>query len=66
MSQMLMAIFVAYSTSGVTSGKKFRRELKMAAILKMSKYQTQLQFDIRNEKIVPNNARKNIFMVMTS
>ena len=38
MSQMLMAIFVAYSTSGVTSGKKFRRELKMAAILKMSKY----------------------------
>ena len=34
MSQMLMAIFVAYSTSG----KKFRRELKMAAILKMSKY----------------------------
>ena len=38
MSQMFMAIFVAYSTSGVTSGKKFRRELKMAAILEMSKY----------------------------
>ena len=38
MSQMFMAIIVAYSTSGVTSGKKFRRELKMAAILKMSKY----------------------------
>ena len=35
---MLMVIFVAYSTSGVNSGKKFRRELKMAAILKMSKY----------------------------
>ena len=35
---MIMAIFVAYSTSGDTSGKKFRRELKMAAILKMSKY----------------------------
>ena len=35
MSQMLMPIVVAYSTSGVTSGKKFRRELKMAAILKM-------------------------------
>ena len=66
MSQMLMAIFVAYSTSGVTSGKKFRRELKMAAILKMSKYSIQLQFDIRNEKIVPNYARKMIFMVMTS
>ena len=38
MSQMLVAIFVGYSTSGVTAGKKFRRELKMAAILKMSKY----------------------------
>ena len=38
MSQMLMAIFVAYSNSGVTSGKKIRRELQMAAILKMSKY----------------------------
>ena len=37
MSQMLMAIFVAYSTSGVTSGKKFRRELKMAVILKIVK-----------------------------
>ena len=38
MSQMLMAIFVAYSHSGVTSGKKIRHKLKMAAILKMSKY----------------------------
>ena len=35
---MLMTIFVAYSTSDVTSGKKFRRELKMAAILKIPKY----------------------------
>ena len=33
-----MAILIAYSNSGVTSGKKFRRYLKMAAILKMSKY----------------------------
>ena len=32
---MLMVTSVAYSTSGVTSGKKIRRELKMAAILKM-------------------------------
>ena len=35
MSQMLMAFFVAYSTSGVTSGKKIRSELKMVVILKM-------------------------------
>ena len=34
--------------------------------LKMSKYKTQLQFDISNAKIIPNYARKNIFIVMTS
>ena len=33
-SEMLMAIFLVYSTSGITSGKKVCRELKMAAILK--------------------------------
>ena len=34
-SEMLMAIFLVYSTSGITSGKKVCRELKMAAILKI-------------------------------
>ena len=38
MSQMLMAIFLIYLTSGTTSGKKVCRELKMAAILKILKY----------------------------
>ena len=39
MSEMLMAIFLVYSTSGITSGKKKRVVgLKMAAILKISKY----------------------------
>ena len=38
MSEMLMAIFLVYSTSGITSGKKNCRELKMAAILKILKY----------------------------
>ena len=38
MSQMLMAIFLVYSTSGITLGKKVCRELKMAAILKILKY----------------------------
>ena len=33
----------------------------MAAILKILKYQTQLQFDLRYEKIVPNYATKSIF-----
>ena len=38
MSEMLMTIFLVYSTSGTTSGKKVCRELKMAAILKMFNY----------------------------
>ena len=38
MSEMLMAIFLAYSTSGITSRKKNFCELKMAAILKILKY----------------------------
>ena len=66
MSEMLMAIFLVYSTSGITSGKKVCRELKMAAILKILKYQTQLQFDLRYEKIIPNYAKKIIFMMMAS
>ena len=66
MSKMLMAIFLVYSPSGIASDKKVCRELKMSAILKILKYQTQLQFDLRYEKIVPNYAKKNIFMMMTS
>ena len=38
MSEMLMAIFLVYSTFGKTSDKKVNRELKMAAILKFFKY----------------------------
>ena len=37
MSEMLMVIFLVYSTSGITYGKKVCRELKMAAILKILK-----------------------------
>ena len=37
-SEMLMAIFLVYSTSGITSGKKVCREIKMATILKILKY----------------------------
>ena len=66
MSKMLMAIFLEYSTSGITSDKKVCPELKMAAILKILKYQTQLQCDLRYEKIVPNYAQKSFFMMMTS
>ena len=61
-----MAIFLVYSTSGITSGKKVCRELKMTAILKILKNQTQLQFDLRYEKIIPNYVKKSFFMMMTS
>ena len=61
-----MAIFLVYSTSGITSGEKVCREFKMAAILKVLIYQTQLQFDLRYDKIVPNYAKKVLFMVITS
>ena len=58
MSKMLMTILLVYSTSGITSGKIVCRELKMAAILKIFKYQTQLQFDLRYEKIIPDYAKR--------
>ena len=66
MSEMPMAIFLEYSTSGITPGKKVCRELKMAAFLKISKYQTQLQFHLRYKKDRPKLCQKSIFMMMTS
>ena len=53
---MLMAIFLVYSSSDKTSVEKVCRKLKMVAILKILKYQTQGQFDLRYEKTVPNYA----------
>ena len=53
-----MALFLVYTTSGITFGKKVCRELKIVAILKNFKYSTQLQFDLRYEKIVPNYAKR--------
>ena len=48
----------------------FRRKTspnpKILSFGKFLKYSMQLQFDIRYGKIVPNCARKNVFMVMTS
>ena len=35
---MLMAIYLVYSTSGITSGENVCRELKIVAILKILKY----------------------------
>ena len=38
----------------------------MATILKMLRYQTQLQFDLRHEKIAQIMSEKVFVMVMTS
>ena len=60
MSEMLMAIVLVYSISGIKLPvKKVCRELKMTAILKNLKYQTQLQSDLPYDKIVLNYAKKN-------
>ena len=59
MSQMLMAIFLVYLTSGTTFGNNVCCELTMAAILKVLKYKTQLQPDLTFEKIVPNYTKKS-------
>ena len=53
-----MAIFLVYSNSGIASGKKVCHELKMAAILKILKYWTQLQFYLIYDKIILNYAKK--------
>ena len=67
-SEMAMAILLAYSTSGITCGEKVSHDLKMSAILKMSKYIPQLKVDIRYEMSVPNYIyeKKVFFMMMTS
>ena len=56
MSEMLMAIFLVYSTSGTTSGKKVCRELKVVAILKIwnIKHSFNLTSDMkRSSQIMP-------------
>ena len=61
-----MIIFTGNSTTGIISAKKVCRNLGMTAILEMSNYSTNFQFDISYENIVPNYVRKSIFIMMTS
>ena len=61
-----MAIFLVYSTSGITSGKKVCRELKMAAILKIwnIKHGVNLTSDMKRSSQIMS---KSVFIVvMTS
>ena len=56
LSEIVMAILVVYSTSGITSGKKVCRDLKMATILNIwnIKYSYNLTSDIkRPSQIMP-------------
>ena len=57
MSEMLMAIFLVYSTSGITFGKKVCRA-QNGGHFENFEILTQLQFDLRYEKIVANYAKK--------
>ena len=66
MSEMLMAIVLVYSTSGITSGKKFIASSTWRPFKFFFKYSTQHQVDLRYGQIVPNYAKTDFFMVMTS
>ena len=66
MSEMLMAIFLVYSTSGITSGKKFVASSKWRPFWKFwnIKHSFNLTLDMkRSSQIMP---KKVFFMVMTS
>ena len=52
MSEILMAIFLVYSTSGITSGKIRLSRAQNSSRFENLKYQTKLQYDLRYEKIV--------------
>ena len=68
MSEMQMAIFLVYSTSGITSGKKsFSRgqndgHFEIFEISNTASIWPELWY----EDIVPNYAQKSFFMMMTS
>ena len=66
MLEMVMAIFLVYSTSAISYAKKVCRQLKMATILTILKYYTQLHFHMRYGKMVENYGKKSIFMMTTS
>ena len=60
-----MTIFLVYSTSGITSGKKVCRELNMATILKNFN-SFNLTSDMKKKQKTSQIMQKNVSMVMTS
>ena len=61
MWETLVAIFLAYSTSGVTSVKKVCSIVEMAAILKMPTYYAQVQLGYQIWKDHHKICKKSIF-----
>ena len=66
MSEMLMAIFLVHSTSGITSGKNQFVGLKMAAIFENSEILNTASIWPQIWKDRPKLCQKKFFMVMTS
>ena len=63
MSEMLMAIILVYSTSGITSGKKVCGELKMAAILKFFQILNAASISPQVWKDRPKLCQKSFFLL---
>ena len=66
MSEMLMAIFLVYSTSSITSGKKVCRELKKRGHFENFEMLNTVSIWPQIWKDRPKLCQKNIFMMMTS
>ena len=66
MSEMLMAIFLVYSTSGITSGKISLSSSKWRPFWKFWNVKHSFNLTSNMKKSVPNYATKKFFMVMTS
>ena len=66
MSEILMAIFLVYSPSGITSGKKFVASSKWRPFWNFWNIKHSFNLTSNIKKIVPNYAKKGIFIMMTS
>ena len=66
MSEMLMAIFLVYSPSGITSGKKSLSRAKKCGHFEIFEILNTASIWLQVWKDRPKLCKKNIFMMMTS
>ena len=66
MSEMLMAIFLVYSTSGTTSGKKFVASSKWRPFWKILNIKHSFNFTSDMKRSSQIMHKKSIFLIMTS